>query len=1315
MKLLTATKTAAKTGALLIALSMLILPGCGSKTDSGLLGALFLSGGDDKSGSALISAASGGVVQLNDEVTLTVPPYSIADDTTITIERVRDIPGGDAGSLSAFGQAYRFLPRGTEFDMAAPAVLEMNYDSAALDRLGFDPGTMQICYFDEDLESYVPVNCAVDTARRKITAYIEHFTVYLPMAKALLPTNNDPYVGVQAPWPNPIRAGAPIYIRATVTDFDGSIAGVTLRYRKLHGAGAGVWHTARMTKEVNPQATLHTYGHLVPADFLPASDIGDGNDIEYRIEAVDNLASVRNSVVRRYDVTLSYQEGSLSLNPAAVDIAVGFQRLMSPRGVDSNDAVFTLVPEMSVMAEGSCLLENRYARGILLKAVTQTTPGTPDELTVGFGSESATASINVHAGEIESIEILNNCGLPIGHTIYMTEGTVYSFDVVGRDGYGNAIPVLPVWTADPSIGIIDPDGVLDTTGCQGPGVITASLSYLSDTQNVYVYSRAKDITAFSINGIDGEIAYPFITVTLPWGTDVTGLVASFSTTGTSVTVDGDAQDSGVTANDFTDPVVYRVTAENGSTQDYTVQVRMLSPYKDITAFSINGIPGVISDTNITVRQPIGTDVTSLVAEFSTTGQSVAVGGVTQASGVTANDFTDTVIYTVTAMDGSTKNYSVAVQQFLGLVSHFAGSVGGYGDTNGIGQEARFWNPRGIASDGTSLYVADSYNYSIRKLDIATGEVTTFAGSPGNVGNSDGIGSNARFSNLGGIVCDGSNLYVASTGNQTIRKIVIATREVTTIAGLAYTYGSADGVGQSARFNNPNGITYDGTNLYVADTGNSTIRKIVINTGEVTTIAGLAGTVGSADGTGQNALFRNPLDITYDGINLYVADTNNFTIRKIDLSSGQVTTVAGLAGTSGIADGIGQNARFQFIYGIMADGINIYVASGSVIRKIVISTMQVSTIAGMNNTTGSLDGIGQSAQFYSPSGLCKQGNVLFVADSGNNTIRRFDLDTAEVTTIAGLAGSTGSTDAVGLDARFYYPNGITSDGSYLYVTQTYTIRRIDMSTGMTTTIAGLHGAAGSTDGIGQNARFSNPSGIAFDGVNLFVTDSNSIRKIVISTGEVTTLAGVAGSAGSTDATGLNARFSNPLALTVVGSDLYVADTGNNTIRRIVLASGEVTTLAGLAGTSGSTNGTGQNARFYTPCGLTNDGANLFVTDLSNQTIRKIVINTAEVTTLAGLAGFYGSTDGIGQAARFRSPYGIATDGMNLYVTEQENFTVRRIQIATNEVTTIAGLARNRGSADGYGSAASFNNPRGIVYVDFELYVADRSNSCIRKIE
>ena len=178
-------------------------------------------------------------------------------------------------------------------------------------------------------------------------------------------------------------------------------------------------------------------------------------------------------------------------------------------------------------------------------------------------------------------------------------------------------------------------------------------------------NSAKDITAFSFTtpAAVGVITGTNIAVTVPFGTDVTALVATFTTTGASVRVGATLQVSGTTPNNFTSPVTYTVTAADASTKAYTVTVTIATnSAKDITAFSFTtpAAVGVISGTNIAVTVPFGTDVTALVATFTTTGASVRVGATLQVSGTTPNNFTSPVTYTVTAADASTKAYTVTV-------------------------------------------------------------------------------------------------------------------------------------------------------------------------------------------------------------------------------------------------------------------------------------------------------------------------------------------------------------------------------------------------------------------------------------------------------------------------------------------------------------------------------------------------------------------------------------------------------------------------------------------------------------------------------
>jgi sugar lactone lactonase YvrE len=606
--------------------------------------------------------------------------------------------------------------------------------------------------------------------------------------------------------------------------------------------------------------------------------------------------------------------------------------------------------------------------------------------------------------------------------------------------------------------------------------------------------------------------------------------------------------------------------------------------------------------------------------------------------------------------------------------------------------------------------------------------TTLAG-PAEVGpgDADGTGSAAHFRVPCGTAVDSAgNVYVADSSNGTIRKVTPA-GGVTTLAGLAGSYGSADGTGNAARFYYPASVAVDSAgNVYVADANsnndsnnNNTIRKVT-RAGVVTTLAGLAGSSGNADGTGSAARFYSPQGLAVDSAgNVYVADTRNHTIRKVT-PAGVVTTLAGLAGSSGSANGTGSAARFYVAYGLAVDSAgNVYVADtwNCTIRKVTPSGV-VTTLAGLTGSSErSADGTGSAARFDNPSSVAADsaGN-LYVADTANNTIRKVTPE-GVVTTLAGLTGRYGNAGGTGSAARFFFPSGLTVDSSgnvYVADTRNSTIRKVAPG-GVVTTLAGLEGSSGSADGTGSNARFYSPYSVAVDSAgNVYAADTRNftIRKVTPD-GVVTTLAGLAGSSGSADGTGSAARFYCPWGVAAGSAgNVYVADSNNHTIRKVT-PGGVVTTLAGLAGSSGSADGTGSAARFNDPYGVAVDSAgNVYVADSRNHTIRKVTPG-GEVTTLAGLAGYAGSADGTGSDARFFLPYGVAVDSAgNVYVADNWNSTIRKVTPG-GLVTTVAGLAGSSGSADGTGSAAQFFSPQGVA-VDSasNLYVADTYNSTIR---
>jgi len=573
---------------------------------------------------------------------------------------------------------------------------------------------------------------------------------------------------------------------------------------------------------------------------------------------------------------------------------------------------------------------------------------------------------------------------------------------------------------------------------------------------------------------------------------------------------------------------------------------------------------------------------------------------------------------------------------------------------------------------------------------------------------DGTGNNARLLNPTGVAVDGAgNIYLADGGDHTVRKVSTA-GVVTTLAGSSGQGGSADGTGTNARFVYPFAVAVDAAgNVYVTDIGNHNIRKITAG-GSVTTIAGNAGVAGSLDGTGTAALFSFPQGITVDGAGtIYVADTNNSTIRRIS-TSGAVTTLAGVASQTGTADGTGSSALFNFPFGLATDSSgNLYVADhgSSTIRKVTPGGT-VTTLAGSGGLSGNADGTGSAARFDHPSAVAVDGGgTVYAIDTSNQTVRKISAG-GSVSTLAGSPGLTGRTDGAGAAARFFYPAGITVTATgTLYVADTgnHTVRVVTAA-GAVTTLAGAAGLSGSADGVGGAARFNGPTGVAVDGSgNVYVADAGntSIRKVT-SNGTVTTFAGVSGVAGSADGAGAAARFNAPQGIAVDSAgNVYVADTNNSTIRKITSA-GVVTTIAGVAGQTGSVDGPGGSARFNGPYAVAVDGGgNLYVADFFNSTIRRIT-STGTVTTLAGFAGQAGMTDGVGSAARFNQPYGVAVDGSgSVLVADTYNRVVRKIT-SGGAVTTLGG------------TNSRFYYPQSVA-VDGagNLYIADGDNQSVTK--
>lgn len=649
---------------------------------------------------------------------------------------------------------------------------------------------------------------------------------------------------------------------------------------------------------------------------------------------------------------------------------------------------------------------------------------------------------------------------------------------------------------------------------------------------------------------------------------------------------------------------------------------------------------------------------------------------------------------------------------------WAGQVAA-GSEDGPVSIARFARPCGVAVDEAgNVYVSDTDNHTIRRVGT-DGKVTTLAGMAEVSGAVDGVGSEARFYAPNGVAVDAAGIvYVADSGNQVIRRIGTDGR-VSTLAGLAFRSGSVDGEGPSARFASPTSIVIEKQtgNLLVTDRSSHTIRRVT-PTGVVTTVAGKAYSSGHVNGPAAQARFNYPYGIGVDAAgNIFVAENGNMVVRKIT-PAGEVSTLAGSPGVLGAVDGVGGQARFTGLVGLCVDRNGVVWVSQFNMNSIrlVAPDGRVSTLIPGASLDASRDGAANVARFAEPFGLAADaaGNV-YVADSLNHGIRRIT-PTGVVSTVAGQTSRRGYDDGPAGSARLNYPNGlaIAPDGSVYFAEEYNGIVRKLSPSGEVRTIAGTAGHNGWSDGSGASVHFGQPYSVAVDAEGMvYVADfgTDVIRKMTPE-GVVTTIAGKAGTSGSDDGQGVSARFRGPEGVAVDrNGTVYVADTFNHTIRRIS-KEGVVTTVAGSAGNTGATDGMGEAARFNTPRALAvgPDGV-LYVADTNNYLIRRVTPAGA-VTTFAGTPGVMGFVNGLRLEARFGEVWGITVDAAGaVYVVDSNYHAVRRIGI-DGRVTTLGG-ASSRGSRDGLGTEARFRNPHSIaVAPSGDLYIADSDNNTIR---
>ncbi len=642
---------------------------------------------------------------------------------------------------------------------------------------------------------------------------------------------------------------------------------------------------------------------------------------------------------------------------------------------------------------------------------------------------------------------------------------------------------------------------------------------------------------------------------------------------------------------------------------------------------------------------------------------------------------------------SNNNVVRKVAAGTGIISTIAGNrTAGFSGDGGVATSAQLSSPTGLALDGAgNLYISDILNNRIRKVAAGTGIISTYAGNGTLAYSGDnGPAISAGISYPAGIVMDAAgNLYIAESGSERIRKVAASTGTITTVAGNGqYGYTGDGGAATSAELRDPTGVALDlAGNLYISDTYNNVVRKVAAGTGIITTVAGngTAGYTGDG-GPATGAELYLPYGVAVDTVgNLYVADTYNVVVRKVTTSNGTINTVAGNGNAPacyslGADGGAATSAALCYPQSVSVDNTgNLYIADTSRNRIRMVTAVSSAPTTATAAPTFTVSG-----------GTYNSPQVVTITDSTPGAAIYVTMDgTPPFTFSPGYRGPINVTGGVTISAVAVAPGYLTSTSS----TATYTIT--SPPTDVITTIAGdgVHGFSG-VGGPPTSAEFGTPQGTALDSAgNLYFsdTDNNVVWMLSAQTGNLSVVAGngTPGYSGDGGPAG-SAQLNSPHG---VASDnagnLYIADSGNNVVRKIVASTGLITTVVGTGGSGNmGDGGPATAARLYHPSSIVFDNnGNLYIADTYNSVVRRVSASTGIITTVAG-NGSYGSSGDGGPAtsATIYQPSALALDGAgNLYIATPNVGTIRKVTASTGIITTIAGNGNKLGNSGDGGPA------------------------------
>jgi uncharacterized protein (TIGR03437 family) len=651
-----------------------------------------------------------------------------------------------------------------------------------------------------------------------------------------------------------------------------------------------------------------------------------------------------------------------------------------------------------------------------------------------------------------------------------------------------------------------------------------------------------------------------------------------------------------------------------------------------------------------------------------------------------------------------------------------GSSSAQGD-GGLAGQASLGQPSALAFDAQgNLYIAETFNDRVRKVNASDGKISTVAGGNGTGAKGDGgPATAAQLHCPTGVALDAQgNLYIADRDNHRVRRVAAADGLITTVAGTGTAgFGGDGGDAKEARLDTPYTVAVDRQgNLYVSDTGNNRVRKVNASDSKINTVAGTGETGSAGDGGPATAAQLNePEQVAFDAQgNFYIADTFNNRIRKVNASDGIITTIAGTGVRGATGDGgDAKLARIGLPEGLWIDAEgNIFIADtfNDRIRKITTDG-KINTVAGNGLNGYSGDGVAATGtRLNCPTGVITDATgKIFIADRDNHRVRVVQNvptndNTAPVIALTGpITGASHTTSTSPLTL-----NGTASDANGILLVQWVNDR----------------GFSGTAAGTNAWAATSIPLLIGLNNVTVTAYDlsgnAGSVRIAVTFNPQqiVLTLAGVGitGSSGDGGAA-VAAQLWAPRAVAVdAQGNVYIADTQNHRVRKVA-PSGVITAFAGngILGSSGD-GGPAIDANLNEPRGLLVDSAgNVYISDFQNQRVRKVTPD-GKISTVAGtgINGTKGDGD-LATKAELGFPVGLALDTQaNLYIAENGGNRVRKVNASDSKISTVAGNGEYGFSGDGgLATAARFTGPTGIaVDRSGNLYIVDQGNSRLRKV-